>query len=172
MRRSLAAVGGTVVGLVGLLHYKSGPPPTQLSTGAAGSAAATPASTVAPATPGTSGTAATPRSSSATSATEPSTTVAPGGNGDGTFTGPVVSTRYGPVQVRATISGGQLVDVTAVELPTDRARSAAISNAAAPLLRREALAAQGASIDTISGATYTSEGYARSLQAALDAARR
>jgi uncharacterized protein with FMN-binding domain len=103
----------------------------------------------------------------------PTTTpTAPGHNADGTFTGAVVNTRYGPVEVRVTISGGQIVDVTAVELPFDRARSAAISDAAAPILRREALAAQGASIDTVSGATYTSEGYARSLQAALDAARR
>jgi uncharacterized protein with FMN-binding domain len=84
----------------------------------------------------------------------------------------VVSTRYGPVQVQVTLSGGRITDVSALELPTDRARSAAISNAAAPILRREVLAAQGASIDIVSGATYTSEGYARSLQAALDAARR
>src|SRR5207248_9073523 len=94
------------------------------------------------------------------------------GTTDGTFTGPVVVNRYGPVQVRVTISGGQLVDVTAVQLPQDRSRSAAISNAAAPILRREVLAAHGADIDTVSGATYTSQGYAQSLQAALDAAGR
>ena len=41
---------------------------------------------------------------------------------------------------------------------------------AAPTLRREALAAQSAKIDTVSGATYTSEGYRQSLQAAIDAA--
>ena len=164
MRRSLAAVAGTVAGLVGLLHYKSGPAPAHLATGAVGSAGTE--------TPTSAGSATSAPSSSGPSATAPSTTTATAPGADGTFTGPVVTTRYGPVQVRVTISGGQLVDVGAVELPTDRARSAAISNAAAPILRREALSAQGASIDTISGATYTSEGYARSLQAALDAARR
>jgi uncharacterized protein with FMN-binding domain len=175
MRRSLAAVGGTVVGLVGLLHYKSGPPPTRLATGPGGSSGGTPIPT-SPTTPTTAGSPSLltpPSSAPGGEAVVPTTTpTAPGHNADGTFTGAVVNTRYGPVEVRVTISGGQIVDVTAVERPCDRARSAAISDAAAPILRREALAAQGASIDTVSGATYTSEGYARSLQAALDAARR
>jgi len=83
-----------------------------------------------------------------------------------------VNTRYGPVQVQVTLSGGQLVEVVALELPNERPRSAAISTRAAPVLRREALASQGTHVDTVSGATYTSEGYAESLQAALDRARR
>jgi uncharacterized protein with FMN-binding domain len=169
MRRSLAAVAGTVVGLAGLLHYKSGPPPSQLASGPIGSAGHTPGSAVTPTTPTTE---ASPGIGTP-SPTAPATTApAPAPAGGGTFTGPVVSTRYGPVQVQVTLSGGRITDVSALELPTDRARSAAISNAAAPILRREVLAAQGASIDIVSGATYTSEGYARSLQAALDAARR
>ena len=60
----------------------------------------------------------------------------------------------------------------ALETPTDRSRSASISSQAAPILREEALQAQDANIDIVSGATYTSEGYAESLQAALDALRR
>jgi uncharacterized protein with FMN-binding domain len=82
-------------------------------------------------------------------------------------TGPVVSTRYGDVQVQTTVSGGRLTDVQALQLPSDRARSAFISQTAAPMLRDEALQAQSGQIDTISGATYTSEAYAQSLQAAL-----
>jgi uncharacterized protein with FMN-binding domain len=74
------------------------------------------------------------------------------------------------VQVRVTVSGGRLVDVQAVQLPTDRARSQAISSDAGPLLRNEALRAQSARINTVSGATYTSDGYAQSLQSALDRA--
>jgi uncharacterized protein with FMN-binding domain len=71
-----------------------------------------------------------------------------------------------------TIRAGRLVDVTALQLPSDRRRSEEISTEAAPILRQEALAAQGAVIDTVSGATYTSDSYAQSLQAALDAVRR
>jgi uncharacterized protein with FMN-binding domain len=86
------------------------------------------------------------------------------------ITGPVIDTRYGPVQLQATISAGKIVDVQALQLPTDRALSARISQYVEPLLRREALQAQSPQIDGISGATYTSEGYAQSLQAILDQA--
>jgi uncharacterized protein with FMN-binding domain len=81
-----------------------------------------------------------------------------------------VSTRYGDVQVRAVVQGGRLVDVQALTLPSDRERSARISDFAGPELHDEALQAQSANIDVVSGATYTSEGYAQSLQAALDRA--
>jgi uncharacterized protein with FMN-binding domain len=53
-------------------------------------------------------------------------------------------------------------------LPSDKPKSARISQAAGPRLRQEALSAQSANIDVVSGATYTSEGYAQSLQGALD----
>jgi len=84
--------------------------------------------------------------------------------------GPTRSTRWPPSLVRVTLQGDRIVDVTAVQLPNDRSRSREISNYAAPRLRAEALQAQSAQIDTVSGATYTSRGYARSLQAALDSA--
>jgi uncharacterized protein with FMN-binding domain len=84
-----------------------------------------------------------------------------------TVTGPLITTRYGPVQVRVTVKGGKLTDVQAVALPTG-GKSGSIADYSAPILRREALAAQGAGIHAVSGATYTSEGYASSLQAALD----
>jgi uncharacterized protein with FMN-binding domain len=83
----------------------------------------------------------------------------------------VVRSRFGPVQVEVTISGGKITEVTALALPSDRRRSAEISQQAGPILRREALSAQSANIDTVSGATYTSDAYAKSLQAALDNAR-
>jgi len=78
-------------------------------------------------------------------------------------------TPYGPVQVQITVGGGQINDVQALSLPTG-GHSGRISNAVAPMLRSEALTAQSASINVISGATYTSIGYARSLQSAIDAA--
>jgi len=89
---------------------------------------------------------------------------------DGTVTGPVVSTRYGDIQVQVTISGGVLTDVAALQLPSGDGRTDRISSAAGPMLREEALTAQSAQIDLLSGATYTSRGYAASLQAALDQA--
>jgi uncharacterized protein with FMN-binding domain len=75
------------------------------------------------------------------------------------------------VQVQVTVSAGKLVDVTALQLPNDRSRSVQISRYAAPILRREVLAAQGTQIDSVSGASYTSDAYAQSLQAALDQSR-
>jgi uncharacterized protein with FMN-binding domain len=87
-----------------------------------------------------------------------------------TVTGPVVSTRFGTVQVAVTVEGGQLTDVTALQLPAGDRRSASISSRVEPTLRSQALSAQSANIDGVSGATYTSAAYARSLQAALDSA--
>ncbi len=86
--------------------------------------------------------------------------------------GALVRTPYGDVEVRATVRGAQLLDVVAVHLTDANGTSRSISAAAAPVLRREALAAGSARIDTVSGATYTSAGYRASLQAALDAAAR
>jgi uncharacterized protein with FMN-binding domain len=84
----------------------------------------------------------------------------------------VAQTEYGPVQVRVVVTGGRMTDVTAVQLPGGSTRSVQINGRAAPILRQEALSAQNATIDTVSGATYTSQGYRSSLQAALDAAKR
>ncbi len=76
------------------------------------------------------------------------------------------------MQVEVTISGGKITDVQALQLPNDRQYSAEISDYVAPYLRQMALQAQSANIDLISGATYTSDGYARSLQSALAGTRR
>ena len=106
--------------------------------------------------------------SSASSA--PSTTTTP--SDTKVVDGPVASNDYGDVQVRVTLRGHQIIDVQALQLPHDRSRSASISNFSGPILRREALQAQSAQIDLVSGATYTSESYAESLQGALDKANR
>jgi len=90
--------------------------------------------------------------------------------GTKTVTGDTVQTRWGPVQVRITIKSGKLTEVTAVTYPTDNPRDQEINSYALPRLRTEALQAQSAEIDTVSGATYTSDGYRQSLQSALDSA--
>ena len=88
----------------------------------------------------------------------------------GSFTGQTVDTPYGPVQVRLQLQAGRIVDVTALQTPDSAGYSRQLARYAVPLLRSEVLRAQSADIDTISGATYTSEGYAQSAQAALDRA--
>ncbi|MEV0130169.1 FMN-binding protein [Dactylosporangium sp. NPDC050688] len=90
---------------------------------------------------------------------------------DGAHLGAVVTNPFGPVQVRIEVRGGRLVDVVPVRLPTAAARGIEIGMRAAPVLREQALQRQSADLDTVSGATYTSDGYRRSLQSALDAAR-
>lgn len=88
-----------------------------------------------------------------------------------TVVGTAVQTRYGAVQVQVVLEGGTITDVVALHLTDRDQRSVMISERAAPVLRQEVLAAQSASVDTVSGATYTSQGYLTSLQSALDAAR-
>ncbi|MET9117793.1 FMN-binding protein [Streptomyces longwoodensis] len=95
---------------------------------------------------------------------------ASGASGTRTVTGESVQTRWGPVQVRVTVTDGKLTDVTAVAYPQDNPRDQQINSYALPELRSEALRAQSADVDTVSGATYTSDGYRESLQSALDAA--
>ncbi|MFI5679679.1 FMN-binding protein [Streptomyces cellulosae] len=90
--------------------------------------------------------------------------------GTKTVTGDTVQTRWGPVQVRITLKNGKLTEVTAITYPTDNPRDQEINSYALPRLRSEALEAQSADIDTVSGATYTSDGYRQSLQSALDSA--
>lgn len=88
----------------------------------------------------------------------------------GTYAGSVVQTRFGSVQVQISVQAGKITDVTALQLTDAERKSVQISNRAAPLLRDEVLQAQSADVQTISGATVTSDAYLNSLQAALDAA--
>lgn len=86
--------------------------------------------------------------------------------------GGVFQNRWGEVEVEATFSpNGTLISVTALRTPNDREKSIRINDVAVPRLNAEAVSAQSASVDTVSGATYTSVDYRRSLQSAIDAAR-
>jgi uncharacterized protein with FMN-binding domain len=106
--------------------------------------------------------------------TSPPTSTAPGSvsGGDGRFTGNAADTRYGPVQVQIIVAGGKITDAQAVQYPQESGRDVRINSTAVPELNQETLQAQSAQIDTVSGATYTSEGYQQSLQSAIDAAHR
>lgn len=159
LRRAAATFAGTVVGLGLLLEAKTGAgaPRSALAPGFATRPLAS-----APPAPDPTPSGAAPRTRTTATTAPASATRA--------IDGPAVDVRYGIVQVAVTLQGNRITDVTALQLPSDRARSRAISQYAAPILRSEALRAQGAQIDTVSGASYTSDGYAQSLQAALDQA--
>lgn len=87
-----------------------------------------------------------------------------------TVTGDVVQTRWGPVQVALTVDGGTITAVDVPQYPDSNGHDREINSRALPVLVRETLAAQSASIDMVSGATFTSAGYRQSLQSALDKA--
>jgi uncharacterized protein with FMN-binding domain len=90
---------------------------------------------------------------------------------DGTYTGPSEQTQFGDVEVQIVVSGGRITDATTPVLTGNEGRSEQINNQAAPILRSELLASQSASIQSVSGATYTSNAYITSLQAAFDQAK-
>jgi uncharacterized protein with FMN-binding domain len=96
-------------------------------------------------------------------------TAAPVSSGfkNGAYTGSAEDAFYGTVQVRATISGGKISNIEFLQYPNDRGHSIEVSTMAIPRLRSEAIAAQSANVDVVSGATQTSEAFMRSLQSAL-----
>jgi uncharacterized protein with FMN-binding domain len=91
-------------------------------------------------------------------------------SGGTTYTGSVAATRWGDVQVTITVANGKITDVAVPVYPSENGRDREINAYALPVLKQETLAAQSAAIDTVSGATVTSDGYLQSLQSALDAA--
>jgi uncharacterized protein with FMN-binding domain len=171
MRKVLLALLLTAVGLGLLLSFRSRSA-TGATTALGGSAlsagAGTPAaspSTAAPATPSAT-------ASAAASATPPATKTTSTSSGvkNGTFTGTTETIPFGPVQVQAVISGGKLTNVVVLQVPDRGGYEDQIVQTAVPELTSEALSKQSADIDVVSGATYTSQGYAESLQSALDQA--
>ena len=145
MKRVVLAIVTTVMSLVLLLSFKTHGP----------SAVATP-------------TVAASKSTATKHATTKHTTTKH--TATKTYTGNTAQTQYGPVQVQVTVKNGQVVSAKAVVYPTNTSLDAQINGYAIPALNSEAASASSASIDMISGATYTSEGYISSLQSALDQA--
>jgi uncharacterized protein with FMN-binding domain len=156
VRRALIASGITIAGLAAIAGYRVSPH----SLGAVAAVPPTPSPSP-PSTPPPDAPAATPSASPS-----PSPAAAVGGS----FTGSDFPNRFGDVVVRVVITNGHITDVQSVQLPSDRARSAYISQVAGPMLRSEVLQAQSATIDIISGATYTSQSYAQSVESALQQA--
>lgn len=142
MRRAVAALVVTAAAVVLLARYETQPPRTR-----------NPNSALRPA---------------ATSTPAPQVTPRPG---EATATGPAITTPFSVIQVRATLTRGRLTGVETVALTGDGPHTDALNARAEPILRAEALRAGSADIDVVTGATYTSESWRDSLQAAIDAAR-
>ncbi|MEV6611660.1 FMN-binding protein [Kutzneria sp. NPDC051319] len=163
MTRIAVAFAATVSVIVLLFSYRTSTHPSAL--GVTGPTTRLPAGSAVPGSP------TTPSDpSSATPSGSPSATTGAGANG--TYDGSAADTPYGPVQVRITLSGGRITAAQTVQVPNESRRDVEINDAAVPELVQETLQAQTAQIDTVSGATYTSEGYIQSLQSAIDAAHR
>ncbi len=89
---------------------------------------------------------------------------------DGSYTGTVADAYYGSVQVQASISGGKITDVTFLQYPNTHSESVYINQQAMPYLKQEAIKAQNANVDIVSGATFTSQAFIQSLTSALSQA--
>jgi uncharacterized protein with FMN-binding domain len=111
--------------------------------------------------------ATTQPSATATATTAPAQTTAPVTSTvkDGTYTGPSVNVNYGNVQVKITVSNGKITDAVAVKAP--KGKNDRYTNMAVPVLKTQTLQAQSANIQGVSGASYTSYGWYKSLQGAL-----
>ena len=159
MRRITLWLFSTVAALVLLFSYRTStnsPAPASAAHATTREPAAAPTTTASPSPPAN----ATP-----TPGSSPSSSAAAK-----TYTGSVASTRWGDVQVSITVANGKITDVAVPVYPSGNGRDQEINAYALPILRQETLTAQNASIDTVSGATVTSDGYLESLQSALDAA--
>ncbi len=163
--RAAVTLVATAVGVILLVSFRT-PPSALPSAAVAPSSTSTSASPTATATPS-----GAPPSGGASPT--PTATPAPAASGlrSGTFTGQTYSDQYGNLQVQVVISGARITDVKVLQYPENEPQSSFISSQALPLLREEVLQAQSAKIDVISGATFTSENYAASVQSALDLAR-
>jgi uncharacterized protein with FMN-binding domain len=152
LRRVIFAIVTTASALVFLLSFKTHSTPVAATSPPSASASNAPGATTSKAASGSS--------SSAGGASSAATTV----------TGAEAQTIYGPVQVKVTVKNGKVTAAEAIEYPNNDPRDAQINAYAIPALNSEAVSASSARIDTISGATYTSQGYMSSLQSALDKA--
>jgi uncharacterized protein with FMN-binding domain len=161
MKKIVMWLMSTLTALVLLFGYHTSTSTSSTAAAAGGdSSVATPfsGSTTSTGAAGSTSAAATGSSSSSSSAAS------------GTVTGAAADTRWGPVQVQITVADGSITDVSVVQYPTSNGKDQEINARALPILIQETLKAQSASIDMVSGATYTSDGYVTSLQSALDQA--
>ena len=176
MKRGLLIAGGALGGLGAVMAIT---PPQFSSTeslalGGGAMATSTPTATAtdSPTPTATKNKGTATKKATASKAATPAATVsapatqaaAPQGV-NGTFSGPSINVNYGNVQVQITVKDGKITDATALQAPSGR--NDRWTNMALPILKKQTLAAQSASIQGASGASYTSYGWYTSLQGAL-----
>jgi uncharacterized protein with FMN-binding domain len=158
MRRARVVVIATIAGLAGVLSFHT--KPATLSLGQALGPTAPGGSPTSAPTSATTG----PASSGPPATTNPSTTPA----ATRTATGAAINYNYGVISVAATVSGTKLTNVTIASIDDGgNFRSQSIDQQSVPVLEQEAIQAQSANIQGVSGASYTSAGFEQSLQSAL-----
>lgn len=163
MKRAALVGAGTLAGVAAILTLN---PEAQTAS----SAAAAPAtSSTTGSSTGSSSSSSSAGTSSGTSGTSSSGTTTTTSGTDGTYTGDAVDIghNYGTIQLQVTVSGGKITDISAVAVPENDPRSAQISSYSVPQLVSQAIEAQSSSISGISGATFTSNGFAQALASAL-----
>lgn len=164
MKRVVLSITGTALGLVALLSFKTHGHP--MATVGALPSAGLPVAKTTPTPTGSASSGAAPQPGSA--APTRSTAASPAARR--TIAGSPVDTPYGLVQVQVVVTGSRIDNVSFLQLTAYDGHSQQINSAAAPILLQETMAAQSANINAVSGASYTSQGYAQSLQSALDQA--
>lgn len=170
MRRAVLTLGSTAAGLAVLLSFKTHSAAPDASAATAPSASPTAGGAVAAAGAALGTGAGQPAGATSPS---PSRSRRPRHTGTSTrvVTGATENTQYGPMQVQLTLIGTRITKATVLKRTDDGAESDQIDAAAIPKLTSETIAAQSARIDAVSGASYTSSGYIKSLQSAIDKAR-
>jgi len=169
MRRITLWLLSTVAAVVLLFSYRTSTGGGAAPAVAAVAPATTPTTAATPARPTTPATGSGSGGSTSGTGSASGATPSPGGSAK-TYTGSTAGTRWGDVQVTITVSGGRITDVAVPVYPDGNGRDQEINAYALPQLKQETLQAQSADIQTVSGATVTSDGYLQSLQSALDAA--
>jgi len=161
VKRTPIVLGGTLAGLIGVLMFRTTPAQTSLTTlpgasAASGTSATSAASASAASTKKAAGASPTPTSTSSQASTTR------------TATGAAVNYSWGILSVKVTVAGKKITNVAIASLDDGgNPRSQMIDQQSIPVLEQEALQAQSASIQGVSGASYTSSGFVQSLQSAL-----
>ena len=159
MKRPLTLLSATTVGFVGIIALH-GP----LTKASPLTAATTPTTSAPPSSPTTSSpTASTPGATTTTTTTTPvATTGARSATGKAEYYG------YGEMAIKVTVNGTHITALKVSSLRTAESYSQQLAQQALPILKGEVLQAQSTRISSLTGATYTSEAYAYSIQSALD----
>jgi uncharacterized protein with FMN-binding domain len=164
MKRTPIVLAATVAGLAGTFGFKAAEPSTTAATAVSSTDTGTASDASSSSGTGSSTSSGSSGSTSSTSSTEQASST-----GTKTVT-TSAATQYGEVTLKVTLTNGKVAAVENVALPANDPHSQQISTQVGSTLQQSALSHADGQVDAISGATYTSDGYAQALQAAVDQA--